>query len=466
MASAPAMRERGIKIMTDQFDFLDQMRREAKEIFMRCLRAVDPYEAVKRFVHRKSDRLVIGKEGEPQTELDWTAYERVWVVGGGKASAPMARALEELLGERIHKGLIVVKYGFTQDLSLTEIIEGGHPVPDAPGVKGTRKILDLLAGAGEKDLVFCLITGGGSALLCQPAGRITLEEKQDMTKKLLACGASIDEINAVRKHISSSKGGQMARAAYPATVVNLMLSDVVGDRMDVIASGPFVPDGSTFEDVSKIFEKYDLKDIPAAIDRHVRAGLAGEIPETPKAGEKIFDRIHNMIVGSNIMALEEAQRAAAGFGYKTLILSSMVQGETRDVARVHSAIAGESLKTGHPIAPPACVLSGGETTVTIRGGGLGGRNQEFCLSAAIDMAMLPPRVVILSGGTDGDDGPTDAAGAIVDPWTVKRGKDAGLEAASYLADNDAYHFFEKTNDLLMTGPTNTNVMDVRLMLLR
>ena len=452
--------------MTDQIGLLDRMRHDAKEIFLSCLKAVDPYEAVKRSVHREENRIVIHVEGQQQTALDLTEYDRIWVVGGGKACAPMARAVEELLGDGIHKGLIVPKYGFTERLAFTEMIEGSHPVPDAKGVEGTAKVLALLGQAGENDLVFCLITGGGSALLCQPSGRITLEEKQEITKTLLACGASIDEINAVRKHISSSKGGQMARAAYPATVVNLMLSDVVGDTMDVIASGPFVPDSSTFQDVQRIFDKYDLQDIPAAIQQHVRAGLAGEIPETPKAGEAIFERVHNIIVGSNIIALEEAKRAAEQLGYRALILSSMVQGETREVARVHSAIAKEVLNSGHPISPPACIVSGGETTVTIRGDGLGGRNQEFCLSAAMDMAALPPRVVILSGGTDGDDGPTDAAGAVVDPLTVTRGKDAGLEAASYLANNDAYHFFEKTNDLLMTGPTNTNVMDVRLILVR
>ena len=452
--------------MADQIELLDRMRHEAKEIFLGCLKAVDPYEAVGRFVHREENRIVIGAEGGQQTAFDLTQYERIWLVGGGKACAPMAKAVEELLGDRIHKGLIVPKYGFTEKLSFTEMIEGSHPVPDAQGVKGTGKILELLTQAREKDLVFCLITGGGSALLCQPSARISLGEKQEITKTLLACGASIDEINAVRKHISSSKGGQMARAAYPATVVNLMLSDVVGDAMDVIASGPFVPDSSTFQDVHGIFEKYNLNDIPAAIGEHVRAGLAGEIPETPKAGEAIFERVHNIIVGSNIIALEEAKRTAERLGYRTLILSSMVQGETKDVARVHSAIAKEVLNTGHPIPPPACIVSGGETTVTIRGDGFGGRNQEFCLSAAMDMRGLPPRVVILSGGTDGDDGPTDAAGAVVDPLTVRRGEDAGMAAAAYLANNDAYRFFEKTNDLLMTGPTNTNVMDVRLILVR
>jgi hydroxypyruvate reductase len=450
--------------MNKQHKGLETIRSDAKEIFGGCLTAVDPHRAVKRFVHVQGNRLILGTEEQSITELDLTEFDRILLVGAGKATAPMVRAIEDLFGERIQKGVINLKYGFTEELEFTEIIEAGHPVPDENGAKGTGKILDLLHSAGEKDLIFSLISGGGSALLPHPAGNITLSEKQEITRGLLACGASIDEINAVRKHISSSKGGQMARAAFPATIVNLMLSDVVGDKMDVIASGPFVPDSSTFKDVSEIFRKYDLRGIPAAIDEHVKAGIDGQIPETPKENDTIFERVFNFIVGSNILALEAASAKAKELGYETLILSSMVEGETREVARVHSAMAKEILKTGRPIPPPACIISGGETTVTIRGDGLGGRNQEFGLAAAFDLVELPPRVVILSGGTDGNDGPTDAAGAVVDPFTVTRGKDAGMEAANFLDNNDAYHFFEKTEDLLMTGPTNTNVMDVRLVL--
>jgi len=443
---------------------LDKIRSDAKEIFLDCLTAVDPYQAVKRFVHLDGERLVIGGKEGPKTELDLAEFDRISLVGAGKATAPMARAIEQVFGKRIDKGIINVKYGFTDELAFTEIIEASHPVPDEKGVQGTRKILDLLERAGKRDLIFSLISGGGSALLPHPKGPITLSEKQHITRELLACGASIDEINAVRKHIAASKGGQLARAAFPATVVNLMLSDVVGDKMDVIASGPFVPDTSTFKDVWEIFKKYDLKDIPPAIHEHVKAGLDGQVPETPKEHDQIFDRVFNVIVGSNIMALEAASAKAKALGYETLILSSMVEGETREVARVHSAMAKEMVKTGRPIPPPACIVSGGETTVTIRGEGLGGRNQEFCLAACLDLVNLPPQVVILSGGTDGNDGPTDAAGALVDSFTVSRGRNGGMEAAEFLSRNDAYHFFEKTNDLLVTGPTNTNVMDVRLVL--
>jgi hydroxypyruvate reductase len=378
----------------------------------------------------------------------------------------MAKAVEEMLVERIHKGMINVKYGFTQELSYTEITEAGHPVPDHHGETGTKKILALLKAADEKDLIFSLISGGGSALLTNPVPGIALEEIQELTQALLECGANIGEMNALRKHLSSCKGGQMARAAFPATTVNLMLSDVVGDRMDVIASGPFVPDTTTFPDTLDILDKYNLKEIPAGIYAHLKAGAEGRTPETPKAGDPVFDSVYNMIVGSNIIALEAAEEKARELGYKPLILSSLMEGETREVAPIHCAIAKEILSTGRPVPPPACVISGGETTVTIRGSGLGGRNQEFCLSASLDISELEPRVVILSGGTDGNDGPTDAAGALVDPLTVKRGKALGMRARDFLNNNDAYHFFQKTGDLLLTGPTNTNVMDVRLILVR
>ena len=445
---------------------LKQRRTEAKTIFRESLRPVNPYGAVQNFVRVKDDQLILGKDGADPTTLDLKQFDRISLVGGGKATAPMAKAMEDLLGDRIHKGLINVKYGFTEKLSVTQTVEANHPLPDENGVKGTEMILDFLAKATDKDLVISLISGGGSALLCQPAQGITLSEKQTVTGMLLDCGASINEINTIRKHISAAKGGQMARAAFPATVVNLMLSDVVGDKMDVIASGPFVPDSSTFEDALGILQKYGLKGVPEAIVQRLEDGAQGQIPDTPKAGDPVFLYVSNIIVGSNILALEAAEKKARTFGYNTLILSSLIEGETRDVARVHCAIAKEVVRSGRPINKPACIISGGETTVTIRGKGLGGRNQEFCLASAIEIAELPFKVVVLSGGTDGNDGPTDAAGAIVDPFTVTRGREAGMAAGTFLNNNDAYHFFEKTEDLLMTGPTNTNVMGVRLLLVR
>lgn len=447
-------------------NILKRMRSEAKKLFHASIERVNPYEAVRGFIDLDGEKLILGRKIGPETEFDMEKFHHVFLVGGGKATAPMARSIEDLLGDRIDEGIINVKYGFTEKLSLTEIIEAGHPLPDEKGVEGTKKILSLLEKAGEKDLVFSLISGGGSALLPRPADQISLADKQDITRRLLECGASIDEINAVRKHISFSKGGQMARAAYPATTINLMLSDVVGDKMDVIASGPFVPDMSTFREAEKILEKYQLKDMPSSIREHMRKGVENLVPETPKEGEPIFERVYNFIIGSNILALEAVRAEAEKMGYHSLILSSMVEGETREVASVHMAIAKEILNSGRPVSPPACIVSGGETTVTIRGKGRGGRNQEFCLAAAMALMDLPPRVVVLSGGTDGNDGPTPAAGAIVDPFTVKRGKKMGMDASDYLANNDSYHFFKKIDELLMTGPTNTNVMDVRIILVR
>ncbi len=448
-------------------DGLKQLRRDAKAIFLAAVRRVDPFDAVNRFVRREGNSLFLGEDEKTADRLDLDEFSRIFVVGGGKATAPMARALEELLGDRITEGLINVKYGFAEPLERTGIVEADHPVPDNSGVEGTRRIMELLARAEVEDLVFSLISGGGSALLPQPAGAVRLEEKQAVTRSLLECGASIDEINAVRKHISAVKGGQLARAAAPATTVNLMLSDVVGDRMDVIASGPFVPDKSTFQDAWRILDRYGLfRTIPDAVRDHLQQGIDGVIPETPKDGDPSFDRVTNLIIGSNIQALLQAAEEAGSLGYQSLILSSMIEGETREVAKVHTAIGREMLQTGRPLAPPACVISGGETTVTIRGKGLGGRNQEFGLAAALELNGLPPRIVVLSGGTDGNDGPTDAAGAVVDPGSVEKGRMAGLDARACLDDNDAYTYFSATEDLLITGPTKTNVMDVRLVLVR
>ena len=446
---------------------MKQMRTEAMEIFNAAVKRVDPYEAVREFIRLDGKRVIFGNTNRSWGELNMEDLHHIILVGGGKATAPMARAMEDLFGERIDHGIINVKYGFTDSLSFTEIVEADHPLPDQKGVEGTKKMLDLLNRAGEKDLVFSLISGGGSALLPNPAGQITLEEKQAVTKKLLECGASIDEINCIRKHISLSKGGQMARAAFPAVTINLMLSDVVGDRMDVIASGPFVPDTSTFDEAWSILDKYKIiEGIPAAIKDYLKKGINKDVSENPKEGDPIFNKVKNIIIGSNILALEAASHKAEAMGYNVLILSSTIEGETRDVASVHVAIAREIMQTGRPVKTPACVISGGETTVTMQGNGLGGRNQEFCLAAAMELTGLPPRVVMLSGGTDGNDGPTDAAGAIVDCLTVKKGNHSGLNATEYLNNNDSYHYFQKIDELLITGPTNTNVMDVRIVLVR
>ena len=302
------------------------------------------------------------------------------------------------------------------------------------------------------------------SLLPLPVEGVALEEKQQLTETLLACGAAIDEVNAVRKHVSKIKGGQLARLAHPATLITLMLSDVVGDKLDAIASGPTVPDSATFEDVRGTLDRYEIwQSIPESVRVHIEKGLAGEVSETPKAGDEIFAKTRNVIVGSNILALQAAAAHARELGYRCRILSSFVEGETREVARVHAAIAREIAASGNPIQPPACIISGGETTVTLRGSGKGGRNQEFVLAAALAISGAKASV-ILSAGTDGTDGPTDAAGAICDGQTLEAANEMGLRAEDHLSNNDSYSFFKELEDLLITGPTNTNVMDLRVIL--
>jgi hydroxypyruvate reductase len=429
------------------------------QIFQAGIDAVAGEKTVQRQCRIEDQNLLIGRLHYNLSELG-----RIVVVGAGKASAFMATALEELLGDRIDRGLVNVKYGHLAALHQVELIEAGHPVPDRNGQRGAAAILALAHAAQSKDLLICLMSGGGSALLPLPAEGIDLVDKQAMINTLMACGATIHEINTLRKHTSAIKGGQLARAAYPADLVALILSDVVGDDLDVIASGPTVADSSTFEDAMAVVRKYDLTPkLPPGIMSYLEAGLAGQRPETPKPGDVACASAQNLIIGSNLEALQTARTVAQGLGYNSIILSSTIQGETRDVAAWHAAVAREIRQSGHPVAPPACVLSGGETTVTLQGRGKGGRNQEFALAAAIAIAD-PQDMVILSGGSDGTDGPTDAAGAIIDATSLSRGRSAGLDPLAHLTNNDAYHFFQPLGDLLFTGPTHTNVMDLRIML--
>ena len=435
---------------------ISKLRQDAIDIFKAGLKAVDPKVAVKRYMKKDGQTLIVDEK-----KYDLNQFDKIYVVGGGKAGASMAAAVVEILGNLVTEGIVNVKYGYTAKLNKVRINEADHPVPDEAGSRGAEEIVKLVGNTQENDLLICLISGGGSALLPLPVQGISLNEKQVVTKKLLACGANINDINAVRKHMSRIKGGQLARLSYPATLITLILSDVIGNYPDVIASGPTVPDSSTFEDVKEIMERYRIwNTIPDTVKNHFEKGIGGNIPETPKAGENIFSKTQNVIVGSNIQAVMAAREKAGKLGYNTMVLSSFIEGETKDVARVHAAIAKEILQSGNPVSTPACVISGGETTVTIRGKGKGGRNQEFCLAAAIDIAGMDS-VVTLSGGTDG---PTDAAGAICDGQTIERALAKEIKAVDYLMDNNAYQFFKELDDLLMTGPTNTNVMDLRLVL--
>jgi glycerate 2-kinase len=423
----------------------ENMKDTCLAIFRAGLKAVDPYEATKRALRLSGGELQVG---EHSYRLD--DFKRIVMVGAGKGSAPMAQAVEEVLGGRLEGGLIVVKYGYTASLQKIKLIEGGHPIPDEAGRRGAQELLALVKGLGKDDLVFCLISGGGSALLPAPVEGVGLGEKQETTKILLESGASIHEINAIRKHLSLIKGGWLAKAVAPATLITLILSDVIGDDLDVIASGPTVGDRSTFSDCLRVME-------------HLHKGTAGTVQETPKPDDPVFRIGLNLIVGSNMQCLEAAVRKAQEIGYHTLILSSLIEGETREVAKVHGAILKEIIRTRKPLAPPACIISGGETTVTIRGKGKGGRNQEFALACGMEIAGWE-RAAVFSAGTDGTDGPTDAAGAFADWRMVERAQQLGLDPRAALQENDAYPFFEQLGDLIITGPTNTNVMDIRILI--
>lgn len=438
---------------------LEQLKLDARVILDSVLDAVDPCKAVHLHVTREGYFLKVDSH-----RYDLREIGRVIVVGAGKASARMAVAIEEILGDFISDGLINVKYGHGEPLKKITVWEAGHPVPDQSGIEGTRRLLTFVEDARENDLVISLISGGGSSLLPLPASGIDLQAKQETTQALLQSGATIHQVNAVRKHISGVKGGRLAEAAAPARVVTLLLSDVIGDDLDVIASGPTVPDTTTFATALDVLTLYNLTGhVPGNVLSHLEAGARGEKPETPKPGDPVFRNVVNVIVANNASAIQAAADKANSLGYTPLVLSSVVQGEAREVGRVMAAIAREISMTGRPVASPACVIAGGETTVTLKGKGVGGRNQELALAASLDLENTD-NILLLAAGTDGTDGPTDAAGAIVSGNTLSVARQLGLSARDYLNNNDSYHFFQSTGDLVMTGPTGTNVMDIILLL--
>lgn len=416
---------------------------------------MDPAAAVRRQLRRDGDTLHVAGRA-----YDLARVEHIYIVGSGKAGAPMAQAVEEALEGRITAGSVNVKYGYTLPTRIVSLNEAGHPIPDEAGARGGAHIAGLLEQAGERDLVICLISGGGSALMTLPVEGITLDDMKALTNALLQRGATINEINTIRKHVERMKGGNLARLAYPAQVISLILSDVVGNPLDVISSGPTVPDTSTFQDAYRLLQRYELlQEAPASIVEHLRRGAEGEIADTPKVGDPIFQRTQNVIVASNDIAAGAAEGEAQKLGFKTLLLSTYVEGEAREVGKVFAALAKEVGASGRPVPRPACLIAGGETTVTIRGKGKGGRNQEMALAAAVSLRGLADAAVVCLA-TDGSDGPTDASGALGDGNTVERAAAMGLDAWTYLANNDSYTFFAALNDLLLTGPTNTNVNDL------
>ncbi len=434
-----------------------QRREHITEIITAAIAAVEPANCVRRVVSLQDDTLRLRDR-----RYDLNQIERIMVLGAGKGSAAMAAGLEEVLGSRVSGGRVTVKYGHTQPLERVEVGEAGHPVPDAAGVSEAERALRIAAEAGANDLVFCLISGGGSALWPAPTDGITLDEKQATTRLLLGCGASIDEINAVRKHISSIKGGQLCKAVAPAQLIGLMLSDVIGDRLDVIASGPTSPDDHQFTDAWGILEKYRLQNkVPSSVREYIERGMGGAVAETPKRDDPVFQRVQNVVVGSNAAALQAASETATSRGYNTRIVTSERSGDTSDLAReVTETIAQYKGKTS-----PTCLLWGGETTVVLCDNpGEGGRNQQLALAVAQAIDGRDD-ATFASVGTDGTDGPTDAAGGIVDGGTVSRAKDQNLDPSDHLKRNDAYPLLKACDDLVVTGPTNTNVMDVQVLLL-
>ncbi len=439
-------------------DTLLQRNRVQRELFLRvmqaALRAVDPGRAVRRTLRRDGGRMIVADRAYALGE------GRVVVVGAGKASGAMAAAVEEVIGEGVAGGAVVVEYGHAVPTQRVVLHEGGHPIPDEAGVTGTAHVLAALRDLTPDDLVLCLLSGGGSALLVQPAVGISLADVQATNELLIRSGATIHEINAVRKHLSQVKGGQLVRMSAPAHVVSLILSDVVGSQLDVIASGPTVPDPTTFAGACDVLSRYDLTArVPASVREHLERGLAGVIPETPQPGDAQFERSQTVIVGSNEVAARAAVEQARAEGFHAMLLSTFVEGEAREVAKVLAALTLEVRHSGQPIPAPACLIAGGETTVTVRGEGKGGRNQELALAAAIQIAGLED-VTVISLATDGTDGPTDAAGALADGTTVDRGRALGLDEREHLADNNAYPYFAALGGLLITGPTLTNVNDL------
>lgn len=452
----------------------------AKEIFQSALKAVDPYEAVKPYAEKIN---VIFQNG---------LYTRLLVAGFGKASCYMAKAIEDEFPGKIDAGVIITKYGHsieqkcgsaevqksfkekndslnkTTGLSNRQgvrIFEAGHPVPDENGIQGTEEIIKLLNDTDEKTLLVCLISGGGSALLVSPYENISLKDKQEITGLLLRAGADINELNTVRKHLSKVKGGRLAEIAYPARVISLIISDVIGDKLDVIASGPTSPDSTTYMEALSVIEKYGLTEkSPQSVLEVLRKGATGDIPETPKADSSIFYDIDNLIIGSNKKALETAKAKADSLELDAEIFSSEITGEAKEVAKelAQKAISIKSSKV-QKFKSSVCLISGGETTVIVKGNGLGGRNMELALAFAFEIEGIEG-ITLLSAGTDGTDGPTDAAGAIVDGQTLTKARSLGLDPQEYLNNNDSYNFFKEIDGLFITGPTGTNVMDIQIII--
>lgn len=436
--------------------YFHEMREHALAIFNAGVSAVQPSRLLSKSIQLHDNTVWL--QGKPFPLNEW---DNIFIVGAGKASAAMAVEAEKILGEHISKGIIVTKYGHRLDLQKIKCVEAGHPLPDAKSVLAGKEVMQLVQRAGEKDIIISLISGGASALLADHPPGTSLKDVQELINFLLNSGATINEINIVRKHLSLIKGGQLARAAYPAMIVSFILSDVIGDPLDIIASGPTVPDPSSYGDAYKILERYHLLNrISSSVRVWMQKGMKGEIADTPKPGDQIFEKSFNHLIGTNRIALDAAAEKARELGYTSFILTDKLQGEAKEQA----ALFVQKVFAQDKVSKPMCILMGGETTVTIKGKGKGGRNQEFALAALEELMKKysddAPLPLILSAGTDGTDGPTEATGAIVDKETIDQVERLGLDTATYLQSNDSYHFFGKAGGHIITGPTQTNVMDI------
>ena len=437
----------------------EAVRMQLRALFTAAVDAVDPRQLVRRTVQVERTRLLIQDGSQVRT---FPLLGRVFVTGAGKGAGLLAQELESVLGERIAGGVVVIPRGQTAELHRIAVVHGEHPLPGPGSASGAEQINTLLAQKQASDLICFCLTGGASSLLVSPAAGISLDDKLAVNRLLLACGADIHAINTVRKHLSQVKGGGLARWAFPATLVSFILSDVIGDDLSTIGSGPTVPDPSTFLEAWAVLERYSLLEkVPVSVLTHLRQGCAGALPETLKPWDTIFAQVHNFLVGSNRLALNAAAAAARRLGFTTQVLDEPLSGDTTDTACEFARTLRTLLRT---CQAPLCVLAGGETTVRVAGQGKGGRNQEFALVVAQEL-QGETGWAVLSAGTDGIDGPTDAAGAFVDGWSIDRARERGLDPLAALKENDTYPFFAALGDLFIPGPTGTNVMDIKVVLL-
>lgn len=434
------------------------LREDAITILKSAIEAVEPASAVKKALVRKENVLHMG---DHQYDLD--TFENIYVIALGKASVSMAAAIEDILSDKILEGIAVTRYGSINHLQQLQVYEASHPIPDENSVKAAEMTKNILSKTSENDFVIFLISGGGSSLFALPRKDISFKEFVKMHENILSSGATIKEVNIVRKHLSTVKAGGLAKMAYPAQSISLVLSDVVGDSLDIVASGPTVPDSSTFEDFNEIIERYNIKLFPS-ISRLLEDGLNGLIDETPKADDPVFDLCYSKLIGTNCFALDAASTKATFLGYNSLLLTSYVTGESKEIVKIFSALARNERYHSQPIALPACILAGGETTVSLNSNGKGGRCQEMALSFAIEAGGLK-NILFLAAGTDGIDGPTDAAGAMADGNTIHNGEEFGLDARDMLESHDSYNYFNTIGDLIKIGETGTNVMDVYILLI-